>query len=202
MEKNYYFQGKGKEIISLIKGGKQIVQPGIFLRESILRDLKRANDYLKKHSEGRFCLVVLSGYRSRKFQEICREGVEKQKRPNGVKPVDELFSDQRVYSAHATGAAFDLEIWDGERSCFLPTKFLNREETRGGYRLEEIIPQSVRDEAIKKNRRLLYNLLASEEVLGEDHFIGHPEEYWHFGRNERLSAFFAGGDHPVYYDMI
>ncbi len=203
-EKSYYKSGNGAEIINYPNlGSDKYFADNIFLRIGILEDLKKADDFLRINSEGELCLIVKSGYRPLHFQSICKKGVESQNRSENAKPAEELFSDPKIYSPHATGAAFDIEIWEIKQNSILQTKFSNREKTKGSFFIETFRNLDSKNEEIRKNRRLLCNLLATEAVLGKNHFIAHPSEYWHFGRNERLSAFFAEDEkHEIYYDIV
>lgn len=205
LEKSYYLEGNGSGFLkeSAIENEKHLIE-GVYLRKSILRDLKRVDQFLLNHSGGKLCLVILSGYRPIELQKACIEGVCRQERSEGAKPVSELFSSPEVYSPHATGGAFDVEIWSLEHSKILPTKFFDREETRGSFFLEDFSGLCPEEEEARKNRRLLFHLLAGPVVLGKNHFIAHPSEYWHFGRNERLSAFFClcKKHHKVFYDVL
>lgn len=171
----------------------------VYLRSSIVDDLLRLDQALRPFG---LRIFVMSGYRSASAQKMAIERIASQKRSPNAKPVSELFSNPEVYSPHQSGGAVDVEIWDRKKQRLLKTKLSNRERIELFY-LEERKFLSLEEEEVKRNRRLLHNLLVSEEVLGEDHFIHHPSEYWHYGRNERLAAFFAGKiEHPVYYDIL
>jgi len=204
LEKSYYSKGNGAKILenSKIKAEQHLID-SIYLRVSILSDLEKVDQFLKIHSENKLCLVLLSGYRPQDLQAACKDGVENQDRDENAKPASELFSCPKVYAPHTTGGAFDVEIWSLDHSKILPTKFSNREETRGSYFIETMNDLGPEDEEARKNRRLLHHLLASPLILGKNHFVAHPSEYWHFGRNERLSAFLCLGikEHEVFYDV-
>ncbi len=171
----------------------------VSLRLSLVDDLRKIDYALRPF---RLRLFLLSGYRSEIAQKKAIAQISSQKRAANAKPVSELFSNPEIYSPHQTGGAIDAEIWDVKHNRMLKTKLADRERIELFY-LENRRCLSLEETEVKENRRLLHNLLASEEILGKNHFIHHPSEYWHYGRNERLASFFAGSlNHPVYYDIL
>ncbi len=201
MNLNYYSQGDGKKIIQNSgkrKNGSLAFHEEVFLRQSIAFDLKLVDYRLKKFG---LRIFILSGYRDARLQQMAISGISLQKRAKNARPVQELLSSPSVYSPHTTGGAIDVEIWSQKEKKILLTKLPDREKI-GLFHLEGKKSLTLQEKEVRDNRRLLHNLLASEEVLGANHFIHHPSEYWHYGRNERLASFFFGGNHPIYYDII
>jgi len=185
MGKNYYFDSP--ILKSVFEEAKQYVQ-GIWLRKSVVEDLKTIDEALRSHG---LRLFVLSGYRHPKLQRLIVEQMRKEK---GDKFVENFFANPDIYAPHASGGVFDIEIWNTNNNCMLLTKILN---VSGRYVLEEL-------ELIRDNRRLLHNLLTTNCVLESDKvFIPHPDEYWHYGRCERFSAFLSAlENYVVCYDTI
>lgn len=197
MHENYYVRGNGLKLLAITGKGSDF-DDDIYLRESILTDLTKVDEVLKQYG---FRILVLSGYRHRELQKRAIKGVKKQGRSKAQKPVEELFTHPDIYSPHMTGGAVDVEIWEISQGTILPTKLPDREKTELFY-LEDREILLPLEETVRDNRRLLHNILSTEAVLGKDYFIPHPSEYWHFGRNERLAAFFAANNHLVFYDVI
>lgn len=170
----------------------------IMVRRTINVDLARVDTFLQCETGLR--LMIMSGYRSPELQRAIRVTASAER---GEDFTHRMFSDPDVYSPHATGGAFDIELWDEDAGALVPTKVPDRIDR---HTLEEAVGLSAADAAARANRRIIYHVLASSVVLAEpDVFIAHPYEYWHYGRHERLSAFFAreeGREHPVYYAEI
>jgi len=189
--RNYYF---GAANLTAEKAIKQHLSRQVCLRTSILRDLQLIDEQLK--STGlRF--LILSGYRHPDLQRyILREAA----RQKGAEFANKMLANPDFYAPHATGAALDLEIWDEKNKMVLPTK-INGSIGRLG--LEEKSSQTLAEQEVRANRRLIHNLLTTDCLLPKERvFVGHPFEYWHYGRHERLSAFFAGLTQPIYYDVV
>ena len=203
LNRNYYYEETDKSVVNnsgeySIKKKSFVFTKEVFLRESLVVDLKKIDYRLEKF---RLRLFISSGYRNEKMQKMAIQRIARQKRGPDAKPVDELFSNPRDYSPHTTGGAVDLEIWDLREKKLLLTKLKDRERIDLFY-LENKNNLSLEEMRVRDNRRLLHNLLVSEEILGKNHFIHHPSEYWHYGRHERLASFLSGGTHPVYYDSL
>lgn len=201
---NYYRLNESKKMVG--NSGKYSAKKkslafssDVYLRASIVDDLAKIDYALKPFG---LRIFVLSGYRSVSAQKLAIDKIACQTRDPGAKPICELFSNPEVYSPHQSGGAVDVEIWDRKNRGILKTKLVDKERIELFY-LEERKCLSLEEEEVKRNRRLLHNLLVSEEILGKNHFIHHPSEYWHYGRNERLASFFSGKmKHPVYYDVL
>ncbi len=201
MSLNYYSEGRGRKIIHNSGRNKKnglAFEDNVFLRQSLAFDLKLIDYRLKPFG---LRLFILSGYRDIRLQRLAIEGLSKQKRRKNARPVTELLSNPENYSPHTTGGAIDCEIWDEKKKKLLLTKLDDREKI-DLFWLEDKKNLSQKEEEVKLNRRLLHNILVSEEILGQNHFIHHPSEYWHYGRHERLASFFSGGGHPAYYDVL
>lgn len=197
---NYYVNGPGREILRASGDGESpYVSKDILLRESILVKLRMVDNELRKHN---LRLLVLSGYRHPEHQRECLEGVKAQNRPLNARSANKLFTNPKVYSPHCTGAALDVEIWSDIDCRMLPTKLPDRETTMGLFFLEQLSTLNWEEEETKANRRLLHNILATPVILGKDHFVHHPSEYWHYAWGERMAGFFSANGHPVCYERI
>jgi len=174
------------------------VTPDVMLRERIARDLVVVDQFLRRETGLR--LIIMSGYRSPLLQRAIRATAHTER---GVEFTDRMFSDPDVYSPHATGAALDIELWDDESNGLLPMKV---PDSIDRHTLESAVGLTATERTVRDNRRVIYHVLANPVCLPEPLlFVPHPYEYWHYGRHERLSAFFAGEEgyaHPVYYGEI
>jgi len=187
---NYYFKSP---LLSKTKA-KIYLNEDIWLRQSILIDLKTIDEELKKHS---LRLLILSGYRHPVLQALIIRQVSKN---YNQKLADKMFANPDNYAPHTSGAAFDLEIWDEKRHKVLPTKIFGIIDI---FTLEEKVNLTLAEKEVRDNRRLIFNLLTQDIILKADKvFVAHPFEYWHYGRHERMSAFFAANGHKVFYDVI
>lgn len=191
LAENYYWQSP------LLKGNA-LAQPylarNVFLRRSILTTLAKADRFLRRFG---LRLKILSGYRHPQLQQMI---IEQVKQKAGARVASQLLAQPQYHLPHATGAAVDLEVWDEKQNRLLPTK-----TRRGDERaiLEKGNPLKPEERETRDNRRLIHNLLTKPLVLAEaELFIPHPFEYWHYGRNEKLSAFFGPQGHPVFYDQL
>jgi len=189
--RNYYWQSR---LLHEIKEVQPYLSADLFLRESVIRDLVLLDTFLQVHG---LRFLILSGYRHPELQGIIIREVTKIK---GSLFANKMFANPEFYAPHATGAAFDLEIWNEENEEILPTKVIDGLDR---YCLEGSKNLSSEQKIIRDNRRLIHNLLTSDFILsGDSSFVGHPFEYWHYGRHERLSSFFAANGHPIYYDVV
>jgi len=143
-------------------------------------------------------LFILSGYRHADLQRAILKAAIRGKGDDFAK---KMLANPNYYTPHATGAVFDIEIWSEKENSMLPTK---TEKGFGRYVLEGLENLSSKEIIILENRRLIHNLLSTDYILRKDKlFIPHPFEYWHYGRNEKLSKFFnQDNDYPVFYDVI
>jgi D-alanyl-D-alanine dipeptidase len=141
--------------------------------------------------------LILSGYRHPILQAL----IIRQTTKNYSKALaDKMFANPDNYAPHTSGAAFDLEIWDEKNNRVLPTKVFGVIDL---FTLEEKEDLTLTEREVRDNRRLIYNLLTTDILLNSANaFVAHPFEYWHYGRNERMSAFFAANGHRIYYDVI
>lgn len=190
MSRNYYLTSG---FFGRIPEAHEYLNKEIFLRSSILQSLKKADEFLCEHN---MRLLILSGYRHPRLQAMI---LEEASRKIGSEKASRLLSDPCVYSPHTTGAAFDLEVWDENKRGALLTKI---EGIVDRMTLEKKRRFTLREREVRDNRRMVHNLLATEIILGSEKFVPHPFEYWHYGRNERLSAFFSERNHPVFYDAL
>lgn len=101
---------------------------------------------------------------------------------------------------HATGAVVDLTLRDKESGALLfmgsdfdevsPVSFVDH------FEQEEARRQLTEDEALAElNRRILYF------AMTEAGFTVNPNEWWHFGMGDQLSAIVGGAPHAVYSVM-
>lgn len=194
--RNYYTQTK--LILSGSRCDSARSELNLRLRKTIVEDLVAIDSQVR---ECGLRLLLMSGYRHPRFQE---EIIQAAIRERGRKFAKSMFADPSVYSPHATGGAFDLELWDVVLGRVLPTKVPG---CINYYELEERSALSSLEEEARDNRRLLFHLLSCsvDASDGRQGFVAHPFEYWHFGRHERLSSYWTsllGMSHPAYYDEI
>lgn len=179
------------------KGGVVPVGPEVLLRGTILRSLQKLNEALRP---GGLSVLVMSGFRSRRLQSLIIANAAKEKDENFARG---HFATPGHYLPHASGAALDIEFWDEVNDRLVPTKWGEKVDK---YAIEKAHHLSAQDELIRGNRRIIHHLLTDSVVLESGElFVAHPREYWHYGRNERLSAFFSecyGRPHPVFYDEV
>lgn len=170
-----------------------LVTADVLLRKSVLADLQRVDQFLRVFNFG---LLILSGYRHPQLQRV----ILNEARIKIGAVADKLLANPDFYSPHASGAVFDVEVWDFDSQRILPTK-TSRGIQRAILESAEIAHWEI---LIRDNRRFIHHLLTSNAVLAEGHeFIPHPFEYWHYGRNEKLSAFFScNSNYPVFYGEI
>ncbi|MFC1599146.1 hypothetical protein ACFL2U_04050 [Patescibacteria group bacterium] len=187
---NYYF----KSPLLANTRAENYLNQDVWLRASILEDLQVIDESLKKHY---LRLLILSGYRHPVLQAL----IIRQTRKNYNNDLaDKMFANPDNYAPHTSGAALDLEIWDEKNNRVLPTKVFGIIDL---FTLEEKDNLTQEEKEVRNNRRLIFNLLTSEVILpAAKVFVAHPFEYWHYGRNERMSAFFAANGHKIFYDVI
>lgn len=179
------------------KGNVVPVSPRVLLRGTILRSLRKLNQALCPVG---LSVLVMSGFRSRHLQSLIIANAAKEKDENFARG---HFATPGQYLPHASGAALDIEFWDDINGKLIPTKWGNEVDK---YSIEKAPNLSAQDELIRGNRRIIHHLLTEPVVLDTDElFVAHPREYWHYGRNEKLSAFFGecyGRQHTVFYDEV
>lgn len=191
MQQNYYSLSK---ILEGVPEAKLYLDTVLRLRTSVLKDLQTIDQWLKKYD---LRILILSGYRHPNLQRLI---LTQAKKIAGEEIANRMLANPDHYSPHASGGVFDVELWDKKNNRILPTKIKNGE--RRDY-LENRNNLTVGETEIRDNRRIIHHLLSSTYLLTEEEvFIPHPFEYWHYGRNERLSAFFSRNNHEVFYDEI
>jgi D-alanyl-D-alanine dipeptidase len=196
LTRNYYVSQKALAPLSANSGAAE-VEDDIRVRQGIGSSLLTVDEAIRPHG---LRLLIMSGYR---HPDLQRRIIATATDERGVDFAKGMFSDPDVYSPHASGGAVDLELWDDNAARLVPTKLAERID-RVSLELESTLTGEAA--VVRENRRLIHHLLATPVILSPDLlFIPHPFEYWHYGRHERLSAFFAseeGQTHPVYYDEI
>ncbi len=200
LNKNYYYNIAINNIIPSDKLKRLILKnttSDVFLRRNIAIDLQIIDKVIKRHG---LRLFILSGYRSAELQSIIRKVTITEK---GKEFTEKMLADPDTHLPHATGAAFDIEIFDLKANKLLPTKISNHFERN--Y-LEQKQCLTKKEIEVRDNRRLIHNLLATSIILPKDKiFVPHPYEYWHYSRNEKLSTVFShmyGISHKAFYDEI
>jgi D-alanyl-D-alanine dipeptidase len=171
--------------------------PSIWLRESVARDLKLVDTALEPLG---LRVYVLSGYRSPTLQRIIRELATVEQ---GSAFTERMLANPEIHLPHATGAAFDLELWDANAGSLLNTKI---PEKFGRDYLESPTSLTPDEIAVRDNRRLIHNVLTTNAILPHGcEFIPHPFEYWHYSRHEKLATVFArlyGRVHAAHYSEL
>ena len=192
MCKNYYYFSP---VLSDFPEAKKYLSKKVMLRKSVVSDLAAIDEKIKNYG---LRLFVLSGYRHINLQEIILKAVSKLKGENFA---NKMLANPDHHAPHATGAAFDIEIWSEKDKKLLSTKF---KKGFGRYDLEQLKTLTIEEKAVRESRRLIHNLLSTDCILNKKNvFIPHPVEYWHYGRNEKLSKFFIQNDeYPVFYDTV
>jgi D-alanyl-D-alanine dipeptidase len=192
--KNYY---AGVKPLKDAEGSIIHVGSRVLLRDSILSTLRKLNEAL---TPARLSVVVMSGFRSRQLQSLIIANAAKER---GDIFASGHFAFPEDYLPHATGAALDIEMWDEHYNRIVPTKWT---DTVDKYAIEKAHNLSTEEEMVRGNRRIIHHLLTDSLVLAAPElFVAHPREYWHYGRHERLSAFFGecyGFRHHVFYDEL
>lgn len=185
---NYYYKHEAANKLNGID-----VEKNVYLRESILASLIKVDKFLRKNS---LCLFVRNGYRSKKLQKAAISDWKKV-------DVKRRFSHS-LHPPHSTGAAFDLEIFDIKAGNCLNTKNKAVEGIYPYQKLEKTGSLEGEWTEIRRNIRLLHNLLTKPYVLDEDEvFIPNPYEQWHFERGTRHAKFFSLNPcYKLIYDVI
>jgi D-alanyl-D-alanine dipeptidase len=193
--RDYYHEKFLETRFSLFANENPPTTRNIWLRKEIMKDLQRIDDALKQDGVS---LFLLSGFRSRKLQDLIRHISD---HVMGNNHTSLMLADPELHLPHATGAAIDLELIDVRTGALLPTKIKSSAER--DY-LENKKQLTLDEEDIRNNRRILHHALTSPFILSQQKcFIGHPFEYWHYARNEKLAsihASFYSVDHEVLYD--
>lgn len=186
--------------------------PELYVREGILSRLLAANEifrgmgfelflydaYRPVEVQNYFHDTWVPAYLRRKFPEWSDERVREETGnywARGVSAADEI--DPLSPPPHATGAVIDLTLFNmrlgGE--LFMGAHFDEVSEishTDHFERLAMTRPLLMSEEIAQMNRRLLY------WVMTEAGFTVNPNEWWHFGLGDQLSAKIAGLPHAVY----
>ncbi len=190
--------------------------PELYVRESVLVRLLAVNESLKK--EG-YELFLFDAYRPLQVQNYFHdEWVPKylrEKFPNwseeqileevgnywakGARSIHEI--DPLSPSPHATGAVVDVSIINtrlgGE--IFMGSHFDEVSSISHTDHFERALGERVltmSEEIALAHRRLLYWSMV------EQGFVGNPNEWWHFGIGDQMSAKISGEESAVYSVLI
>ena len=190
--RNYYYQHEASKGLIGID-----VEENVYLREGVICTLMKADEFLRLNG---LCLFLRNGYRSTKLQ---RNATNNWKTVNTGNDDSKKRFSQSIHPPHASGGVSDLEIFDIKRNKCLHTK----SKTINGlypYQKLEIDDKDGEWVEIRKNIRLLHNLLTKPYILDEyEVFIQHPYEHWHFGTGDRHSKFFSNDpNYKVIYDIF
>jgi len=195
MGESYYWQFRNEK---QFKNVKNLLKKEFYLRESVVKDLKKVDGFLRKNN---LALYIKSGYRHEKVQlaaidYFASKGDEKQKM---------LFAQPKERSKnhpypHSTGAAFDITLYDLKKNNFIDLRF-RKDITIWG--IEKAQNLNAKEKKVRLYRRLLYNLLCTPVVLQKESlFTAHPFEYWHFSRGDQLARYFSGSKKLAYYGEV
>ena len=208
---NYYYSENNPPYMHRAPGA----MPELYVREGVLARLLLVN---KKLSPLGIELFVFDAYRPAEVQTYFHD-VWVPKYLHQVHPdwsVEEVAREVNNYWApgfphkrdinplspppHATGGVVDLSLrqCDTHELLFMgadfdvvaPISFADHFEREAGLRAltnAEILAMG--------NRRILHH------VMVEAGFVAHPNEWWHFGYGDQLSAFNSGAPHAVYSIM-
>ena len=205
---NYYFRTDNPPYMHRAKGAI----PELYLREGVLRRLLRVNEEL---GDLGLELYLYDAYRPVEVQNyffdewmprVLREQYpywsehdireETKKYWEDAVP-DILAIDPYAPPPHLTGAVFDLTIRVRDTKEELPMgtlfddntiqSFADFYERESEHRL--LAPSEI---AAMEHRRLLYHMMRSEG------FMVYPDEWWHFGVGDQLSAKLSGDFVAVY----
>jgi D-alanyl-D-alanine dipeptidase len=166
-----------------------------FARASQARLLARADAFLR--ANGLF-LFIASAWRHPAVQKIITADYAARYGADQARRMFAPVVDGQAPPPHATGAAFDLEIWSLDTGQRLEMYYIWADKhVYNAYAMERLARSSPADPAFSislQNRRILYHVLCTKGVVFEsDHelFCNHPGEFWHFGSGDPLSAFLS-----------
>lgn len=166
-----------------------------FARMSLSRRLSRADAFLR--ANGLF-LFVASAWRHPAVQRIVTKDYASRYGADQARRMFAPAIEGQAPPPHATGAAFDLEVWSLETGQRLEMYFTaNDKHIYNAYAMERLASSGASDPSFNtslKNRRILYHLLCTKGVLFQDDdelFCNHPGEFWHFGWGDPLSAYLS-----------
>lgn len=159
--------------------------------------LAKADVFLRQN--GLF-LFIASAWRHPDVQKIISAEFAAKHGADQARRMFAPVNDGHAPPPHATGAAFDLEIWSLEtgRRLEMYYKFGDR-NVYNAYDLERMAQTGFGSDdgafvTSLRNRRILYHLLCTKGVVFEretDLFCNHPGEFWHFGNGDPLSAYLS-----------
>nr|WP_281721396.1 D-alanyl-D-alanine carboxypeptidase family protein [Nitrosomonas nitrosa] len=202
LSRDYYFHFVEERLNPTSAEYKRIrplVTEDVYLRRSVALDLRAIDEQLT-HCGLR--LFLLSGYRSHLLQRAIRAVSERQR---GKEKTEYMLADPDRHAPHSTGAAFDVELRSSSGGL-VETKVPGDPEAFETARLERMTPIPEALVKVRDNRRVLFHALTAGELHPTGtKFISNPKEYWHFGRNEKLSAAIAlsqGQKHQAFYPEI
>jgi D-alanyl-D-alanine dipeptidase len=166
-------------------------------RRSHARRLAKVDTYLRQN--GLF-LFVASAWRHPDLQEIVTKQFAEQFGDEEARRMFAPVAANRAPPPHATGAAFDLEIWSLDSGCRLEMYYrMGDRNIYNAYALERMAVDNAlaRDATFLTslmNRRILFHVMCTLNVVFTDEadlFCNHPGEFWHFGEGDPLSAYLS-----------
>ena len=163
----------------------------IYVRESVLEHLEMASNYLPDD----IFLKVLDGYREYSFQEylfnrykedIIKEfNLEEKDEEEKNKTISQYVSypekDSSLAPAHITGGAVDVTLSDKDgKELDMGVEF----DAFSDKASTDYYENNFIDEAVKRNRRILFNAMT---LAG---FTSLPTEIWHYDLGDKNWAFY------------
>lgn len=189
--------------------------PDLYVREGIFNRLQQVNAILNSFG---YELYVFDAYRPVEVQTYFHDVWV----PNYLRERNPDWSEEKILSEvgnywasgypdialinplspppHATGGVVDLTLRNirTKEHLFMgsyfddvsPVSFVDHFERAGDARI-----LTMSEELARANRRILYHTMID---VG---FVVNPNEWWHFGFGDQLSAFNSGAPHAVYSVM-
>lgn len=186
--------------------------PELYVREGVLARLAAVNERLRSHG---YELYLFDAYRPIEVQNYFHDEWV----PDYLRARHPDWSDEAIYDEtgkywakgapashrvdplspppHSTGAVVDLTLRKLGRDTPLfmggdfdevdSVSFIDHFEREGERR-----SLTLAEEEARYNRRLLYS------AMQDGGFTGNPNEWWHYGKGDQLSAIISGAPHAVY----
>ncbi|MBP6005388.1 hypothetical protein KA531_00565 [Candidatus Saccharibacteria bacterium] len=200
------------------------VTPNIFVRRSVAKKLRAANDFIVAHKglaalfDGRIELYVRDGFRSPILQAHLHDTVI----PRLVRTQNPDWTDEQIATRvsqviaypqwsqdtmppHFTGGAVDLSLRSTDTGELIDTAHgkaqVGKEAIRTDF-LEEVLRGGLAIEGLERAlnaRRVLHNVMTSEEVGGVS-MENNPTETWHYSLYDQMWGI-LGGHEAAYYGV-
>lgn len=190
--------------------------PELYVREGVLRRLCEVNESLKKDGYELFLFdayrplevqnyfhdIWVPKYLREKFPDWSEEQIEEEVGNYWARGAAHVSGiDPLSPPPHATGAVVDVTIvntrFGGE--VFMGSHFDEVSPISHTDHFERVLKErslTMSEEIALKHRRLLYWAMTTQG------FVGNPNEWWHFGVGDQLSAKISGAEAAVYSLLV